>query len=173
VVLLSQGSNDIARMAGHRVKRVILGSAPVLCLIYSGLLVWSFLGNRDLQQQVLAAGRAIPDSEGAGGAVPGLDSLRSLESLRVSLVKLTEYERDGAPLRLRFVFTKALKFCPTCARFIPRSSGNAGSIGRRRRGVRRRLARNGWIWPIGNSILRQLGERFTLVEVQRTVEIFV
>ncbi|MGA3187201.1 MAG: ImcF-related family protein [Bryobacteraceae bacterium] len=83
-------------------KRVMLGSAAALCLIYSCLLLWSYFENRELEQGVLTAARGIPAGDGAGGAVPGIDSLQRLETVRQTLANLTKWDHDGAPLRLRF-----------------------------------------------------------------------
>ena len=94
------------------VKRIVLGSAAALCLIYSGLLAWSYFGNRDLEQESLAASRGIPAAEGSGGAVPGIDSLQKLETVRQSLAKLTAYERDGAPFSLRWGLYKGSEILP-------------------------------------------------------------
>jgi type VI secretion system protein ImpL len=93
------------------VKRILIGSAAALCLIYSGLLIWSYFGNRDLEQVALTASRGIPAGEG-GSAVPGIDSLQKLEIVRQSLAKLTAYERDGAPLSLRFGLYKGSEILP-------------------------------------------------------------
>ncbi|HVO97607.1 MAG TPA: ImcF-related family protein [Bryobacteraceae bacterium] len=94
------------------VKRLLIGSAAALCLIYTGLLIWSYFGNRELEQGVLTAAKAIPASEGSGGAVPGIDSLQQLDKVRQSVAKLTSYERDGAPLRLRFGLYKGSEILP-------------------------------------------------------------
>jgi type VI secretion system protein ImpL len=94
------------------VKRILLASAAAFCLIYSGLLLWSYFGNRDLEQESLTASRGIAGAEGAGGAVPGIDSLQKLETVRQSLKKLTVYERDGAPLSLRFGLYKGSEILP-------------------------------------------------------------
>jgi type VI secretion system protein ImpL len=94
------------------VKRIMLASAAALCLIYSGLLAWSYFGNRALEQESLAASRGIPPGEGAGGAVPGIDSLQKLETVRQSLAKLSAYERDGAPFSLRWGLYKGSEILP-------------------------------------------------------------
>jgi type VI secretion system protein ImpL len=83
--------------------RVLLASAVAVCVIYSGLLVWSFFGNRALEQEPLAA-REISGH--------GIDSLQKLETVRQSLAKLTAYEHDGAPLRLRFGLYKGSEILP-------------------------------------------------------------
>jgi type VI secretion system protein ImpL len=83
------------------VKRLLLASAAALCLIYSGLLTWSYFENNALQNDVLAAAKAIPPAEGAGGAVPGIDSLQKLDQVRHTLADLTKW-RESTPLRLWF-----------------------------------------------------------------------
>src|ERR1700677_368696 len=81
--------------------RILLASAVAICVTYSGLLVWSFFGNRALEQEPLAARE-----------ISGIDSLQKLETVRQSLAKLTAYERDGAPLRLRFGLYKGSEILP-------------------------------------------------------------
>jgi len=100
-----RGESGCARVGG--------GDLPDLF----GLLAWSYFGNRALEQESLAASGGIPASEGAGGAVAGIDSLQNLDTVRQSLTKLTAYERDGAPLSLRWVFIKVARSCPTSAKY--------------------------------------------------------
>ena len=97
-------------------KRLLLASAAAICLIYAGLLTWSYFGNRELEQAVLTAAKNIPGGEGAGGAVPGIDSLTKLDSVRESLANLTKYEREGAPLSLRYGLYKGSDILPDVRR---------------------------------------------------------
>jgi type VI secretion system protein ImpL len=83
------------------VKRIALASAAAILLIYCGLLTWSYFGNRGLEQAVVTAVRAIPPGEGAGGAVPGIDSLQNLDQLRSTLADLTAWA-GSTPFRLSF-----------------------------------------------------------------------
>jgi type VI secretion system protein ImpL len=94
------------------VKRIMLASVAAICLLYSCLLAWSYFGNRDLEQESLAASRGIAAAEGAGGAIAGIDSLQKLETVRQSLAKLTSYERNGAPLSLRWGLYKGSEILP-------------------------------------------------------------
>ena len=82
-------------------KRLVLASAAALCVIYAGLLTWSYFENNALQNDVLAAAKAIPTAEGAGGAVPGIDSLQKLDQVRGTLADLTKWQ-DSTPLRMWF-----------------------------------------------------------------------
>ncbi len=87
-------------------QRLLLASACVLCLMMSVAFTVSFLGNRALKSEVLEAARGIPAAEAAGMNLPTADALQKLETLRQSLAKLTDYETNGAPLRLRwFLYT--------------------------------------------------------------------
>jgi len=94
------------------VKRVLIGSVAGLCLFYSALLVWSYVGNRALEEDVLTAARAIPAGDGSGSAVPSIDSLQKLDGVRQNLAKLTAWEHGGAPLSLRFGLYKGSEILP-------------------------------------------------------------
>jgi type VI secretion system protein ImpL len=93
-------------------KRIVLSSAAGLMLLYSALLIWSYFGNRELEREPLTAAQGIAATEGSGGAIPGIDSLQKLETVRQSLAKLTAYGRDGAPLRLRWGLYKGSEILP-------------------------------------------------------------
>jgi type VI secretion system protein ImpL len=83
-------------------RRVLLATAAGLCLLVSiGFLV-SYVRNRSLETRVLEAARGIRAVEPGGQALPSLDSLKRLDTLRQVLVTLTEYEREGPPLSLRW-----------------------------------------------------------------------
>src|SRR6185295_18665469 len=80
----------------------LLACGAVLCLIFTiGFLV-SYLHNRDLESRTLEAARGISSAESSGLNLASADSLRKLETLRQSLETLTTYEREGAPLSLRW-----------------------------------------------------------------------
>jgi type VI secretion system protein ImpL len=83
-------------------RRVLLGSAAGLCLLLSIAFLVSYIGNSNLEARVLEAARGISSVEVGGQAVASLDSLKRLDTLRQVLVTLTEYEREGPPLRLRW-----------------------------------------------------------------------
>ena len=82
-------------------KRVLYGAAAALLFLYSILLIVSYFGNRELENQALTAARNIT-GEGAGNGLPAEDALRKLDALRQSLAQLTTYEDNGAPLHLRW-----------------------------------------------------------------------
>jgi type VI secretion system protein ImpL len=83
-------------------RRILLGTAAGLFLLASiGFLV-SFLCNRSLEGDALAAARAAGPLDVALGQAPSLDALQRLENLRQSLDQLTTYQQEGPPLRLRW-----------------------------------------------------------------------
>jgi len=83
-------------------QRLMLGIAAGLCLLYSiGLLV-SFFGNQGLENKAITAAKDLAvQTDLAGCALPSLDQMQKLESLRQSLGQLTEYRDDGAPMKYR------------------------------------------------------------------------
>jgi type VI secretion system protein ImpL len=66
------------------------------------LLVVSYFKNRTLENTAITAAQNISTSEAAGTGIASQDALARLETLRQSLVQLTGYEQDGAPLSYRW-----------------------------------------------------------------------
>ena len=83
-------------------QRLLLGIAAGLLLIFSiGLLV-SFLKNRGLENRAITAATELaPTADLTACAVPPLDKLQKLDTLRQSLQELTKYQDEGAPLSHR------------------------------------------------------------------------
>ena len=80
-------------------QRLLLSLAAGLLLFYSIGLLISFFKNRSLEKQaIIAATELAPTADLTGCAVPALDKLQKLESLRQSLQELTKYHDEGAPL---------------------------------------------------------------------------
>lgn len=82
-------------------RRILLVSAAVLCLVFCVGFTVSFLLNRGLERQVQEAVQGTTVAPAAGN-LASVDSLHRLESLRQSLETLTVYNREGAPLRYRW-----------------------------------------------------------------------
>jgi len=97
-------------------KRAMFATAAGLCLLYAILLLVSFFGNRALEQRALDASRALNGIAAANNAVPAEDSLRKLDTLRQSLAELTDYEYNGAPLRLRWGLYSGSAILPSVRR---------------------------------------------------------
>lgn len=79
-------------------RRVLLGTAAGLCLLYGILLLVSFVKNRSLENTVRDAAHGIEHVDNGGVKLASVDSLQRLETLRQSLARLTGYSRDGSPL---------------------------------------------------------------------------
>jgi type VI secretion system protein ImpL len=82
-------------------QRGLLIGASALALIFLGIFTWSYFGNRSLEKRAIEAAQAISGNEASGGALPSVESLRRLETLRQSLEELTRY-RERTPLGLRW-----------------------------------------------------------------------
>ncbi len=104
-VVLADG--DAISASGASVKtsalrRVLFVSAAALCLLYSIALTVSWVRNRNLEARVIEAAKGISAVPVSGQEVASLDGLKRLEALRQELATLTEYEREGAPLSMRW-----------------------------------------------------------------------
>lgn len=98
---VAMGASGASTQA-NTLRRVLLAAAAVLCLVLAiGMLV-SYGNNRELESSVLQAARGISSAESTGLNLASLDALSKLDALRQSLETLTRYEREGAPLSLRW-----------------------------------------------------------------------
>ena len=91
-----------ASVKTSRLRRALFIIAAALCLLYSIALTVSWARNRGLEARVLDAAKNLPTAAIGVQETPGVDALKRLEALRQELVTLTEYERDGAPLSMRW-----------------------------------------------------------------------
>jgi type VI secretion system protein ImpL len=82
-------------------RRLLLASAAGLCLILAAGFLTSWIRNRGLETRALEAAR-IPSTESVGLDLPSLDALQKLDTLRQVVAELGGYERDGAPLSMRW-----------------------------------------------------------------------
>jgi type VI secretion system protein ImpL len=93
-------------------RRILLTAAAALCLLYSGILVASFLQNRSLETKVRQSAAGLAALKTESSAAPSLDSLQRLENLRQSLELLTGYSRTGAPWSYRWGLYAGNKLLP-------------------------------------------------------------
>jgi type VI secretion system protein ImpL len=85
------------------VQRVLLAAAALLFLACSVGFTVSFFRNRALENELQNAAAGISASEASGMNLPSQAALEKLETLRESLVKLTRYKEEGAPVGLRWM----------------------------------------------------------------------
>jgi len=83
-------------------RRVMLACAAGLCLILAAGFLTSWLRNRSLENRAIDAARGIRSSESTGLDLASLDALQRLDTLRQTLTELDTYEREGAPLSMRW-----------------------------------------------------------------------
>jgi type VI secretion system protein ImpL len=83
-------------------RRLLLAGAATLAFICTiGLLV-SFVANRRLQHQAEAAVQTLAGASLPAGDLASLETLARLDTLRQVTERLGAWQRDGAPLRLRW-----------------------------------------------------------------------
>lgn len=106
VILKDQAALGASGASVHSrmLRRILLGAAAGLFLIWSVALTVSYVRNRALEDQVIVAARGIGAFEGggAGQGLPSLDALTRLDTLRQSVEMLSDYRREGPPLSLRW-----------------------------------------------------------------------
>ena len=94
-----ESSRSSTKVSG--VKRVLAACLCALLALYLVLLTISFFNNRALEQRAAANTRPVPMVTGKD-AVANISDLQSLDQLRLLLVQLDGYHRDGAPLSYRW-----------------------------------------------------------------------
>lgn len=97
-------------------RRVLLGSAAILGLILATVWTVSYFNNKSLQQEVADAVSGIGSISGGGQDLPPVDTLKRLDVLRQSVEKLSTYNREGAPMGLRFGLYSGDELLPTARR---------------------------------------------------------
>ena len=83
-------------------RRFLLMTAAVLCLIFATGWTISFFKNRGLVSDVREASAASAVTQPAGLALPSMASMQGLESLRQTLATLSDHQRYGAPFFYRW-----------------------------------------------------------------------
>lgn len=104
-VILADRPAQLASQGGvglDLTRRALLGGAASLAMLLALLFTVSYAGNRRLQRDVADATRAINALPPSSVDLPSVDALRRLDSLRAQVQRLRAYDRDGAPLALRF-----------------------------------------------------------------------
>ncbi len=104
-VLLADLMSAGAAGSGARVgslRKALLAAAASLALLYTIALIVSYSGNRSLESRALEAVRATGTVQVAAFEAPSAENLARLDTLRQALEELTSYQKDGAPLRLRW-----------------------------------------------------------------------
>jgi type VI secretion system protein ImpL len=95
-----------ATAGGTRVnllRRVLVGAAGVVALIFALGFIVSFATNRRLQHQIMTATNALLRAPvPPPGDLASVESLARMDSVRALTGRLGGWERDGAPFRLRW-----------------------------------------------------------------------
>jgi type VI secretion system protein ImpL len=87
------------------VKRLVYGTAAVLCLLLLIAFTVSYAHNHAFEQQTLFADQQLQRSETGGvttAAVATETQLQDLDALRAQVVQMEAWKRDGAPLGYRW-----------------------------------------------------------------------
>jgi type VI secretion system protein ImpL len=80
-------------------RRLLLAAGVFTAVVFAAGWTVSWFGNRALRDDAVTAARNIPRT---GGGVPSLEALQRLEDLRGQMAQLSDYEKYGPPMRLRW-----------------------------------------------------------------------
>jgi len=83
-------------------RRILFASIAFLALVWIIFTIVSFAGNSSLVSSVRSAANDLSSVQNTGSQAPSLDSLHKLDNLRQILVQLRDYDKNGAPLHLRW-----------------------------------------------------------------------
>jgi type VI secretion system protein ImpL len=94
-------------------RRAALAAMGALGVALATLWTVSYFKNNALKNELGDAAKALRGVQVAAGEVPSTDSLNKLERLRASLETLRKYEKEGAPLMMRFGLYTGEALLPT------------------------------------------------------------
>jgi type VI secretion system protein ImpL len=97
-------------------RRVLLASAAAVAVIYILGLFVSFVGNRGLQNRVVNTARNLQGAALPPGNLPEVGTLARLDSMRVVTEQLGTWDREGAPLGLRWGLYRGSSMFPYARR---------------------------------------------------------
>ncbi len=83
-------------------RRIVYASCAALMLLYLILLTVSYFNNAALERQIESASAALAASPSSAAALASTEQLTLLDGLRLHLVQLEDFHRDGAPLAYRW-----------------------------------------------------------------------
>ncbi|MGN6392865.1 MAG: ImcF-related family protein [Gemmatimonadales bacterium] len=95
------GSSQSSRRVGN-LRRLAAIAVIVAALVGVAGLAISYANNRQLQADTLAVRRGLAQVPASGNALPSVASLQRLDAGQRRLQQLADYERNGAPWRLRW-----------------------------------------------------------------------
>jgi type VI secretion system protein ImpL len=94
------GTSDSSRT--HLFRRIAFASLSLLLLVYLGLLTASWVNNSRLEDSIVTAAKALPNTTVPPTALASTQDLAALDQLRASVVQLEGYRRNGPPMMYRF-----------------------------------------------------------------------
>jgi type VI secretion system protein ImpL len=83
-------------------RRFLFGTLSVLFLLYTLLLLVSYLNNSALESKIHDAAKSLAVSDPTSVSLPSLSDLQALDQLRQAIVQLDGYKQDGAPWSYRW-----------------------------------------------------------------------
>ena len=86
----------------HIFRRVVFASISFLLLLFVLCLTASWLHNSRLEHDIVSAANALPTTATPATVLAPADQLAQLDQLRAAIVKLEDFDQNGAPMMYRF-----------------------------------------------------------------------
>jgi len=86
----------------NNLRKVVFASMTAICLLFALIFTISWLGNRALENEVFDSARTLSTVNSTLTDAQFTNAVSSLDSLRQTIRRLSEYETGKRPLRLRF-----------------------------------------------------------------------
>ncbi|HEX8452400.1 MAG TPA: ImcF-related family protein [Longimicrobium sp.] len=86
----------------NALRRGLAAAALAACVIFAGGFTVSYRNNRVMLSGALAAAREARDAPADPASLAQAEALRRLDALRAGAATMAAYEREGAPLRMRW-----------------------------------------------------------------------
>ena len=83
-------------------RRILFGTLALLFLVYTVLLIVSFIHNAGIEHRIQNAAKALPVTAATSISLPSLSDLQNLDQLRQVILQLDDYQKNGAPWSYRF-----------------------------------------------------------------------
>src|SRR5581483_11318929 len=97
----AQRSSSVSSKVGLG-RRLVLASATALALVFATGWTVAWIGNRSLVRDVVETARVLPVVDPGQTPSPTLQDLDRLDKQRRALEKLSAWQRNGAPMSLRW-----------------------------------------------------------------------
>lgn len=83
-------------------RRILFGTLAFLFALWIMFLIVSYVNNAGLEHRIQNAARALPSAGATAIALPSTNDLKALDDLRLTILRLDDFQKNGAPWSYRW-----------------------------------------------------------------------